>query len=403
MRKISVYTCPVCSPKRAGLMTGVYPIRFGMQRAVNRPFSKIGFPENMTTLPEALQKAGYKYRHAVGKWHLGNMKKSHLPMSQGFTSQYGPYCSGIDYFQHTRGGVHDFHRNETTIHKEGYYTDMLSDEAVNVIERHEDESPFFIYLPYGAPHLPLQAPKTEIERYKNLGRRAKYAAMVSIIDQGVGRILDALDKKKVSDNTLIIFMSDNGGIGVASNEPLRGRKGTLYEGGIRVLAVARWPKRIPSGSTCDKLCLYIDVYHTLLDAAGCLSDEKAKEFDGRSLLSLWGAKNGKVEDKDFFSFFETYRLGEELSVIEGNWKLIRRGPSILDTEQAKKAKLQLYRLDKDIKEQTNLADEYPGRVAAMLKKLVAFRKLRPEKGGVPPMTEPTPKGFKPPTNWDPQE
>ena len=113
------YAAPVCSPTRAGLMTGVYPIRFGMQRAVNRPFSEVGLPESLTTLPEALGEAGYKQRHIVGKWHLGNMRKAQLPMNHGFTHQYGPYCSGIDYYKHERDGVHDFHRNQKTIHEDG--------------------------------------------------------------------------------------------------------------------------------------------------------------------------------------------------------------------------------------------------------------------------------------------
>lgn len=397
------YTCPVCSPTRAGLMTGCYPIRFGMQRAVNRPNSTVGLPEKMAILPAALGKAGYKNRHIVGKWHLGNMRKSQLPLSHGFTTQYGPYCSGLDYFKHCRMQVHDFHRNESTVKKEGYYTDLLSDEAVRIIKKHEGDSPFFLYLPYGAPHNPLQAPDAEIERYKHLGDKDKatYAAMVAIIDQGVGRILNALDETGHSDHTLIVFISDNGGQKNADNRPLRGGKGDMYEGGIRVIAVARWPSRIPTGSTCEKRCSYIDMLPTFLDAANFSSTEMVKGFDGQSVLPLWKAKPGEVKEEPFYSFYES-RNREKLAVIDGDWKLIRRGVPILESKESKTPEIELYNIAKDMGEQNNLASKHPERVNTLLAKLVAFRKLRPE-GGVPPMVEPFPSGWKPPENWEPEE
>ena len=324
-------------------------------------------------------------------------------MSHGFTTQYGPYCSGIDYFKHTRKRTHDFHRNQQTIEEKDYYTDLLSDETVRIIQNHDEISPFFIYLPYGAPHDPLQAPKAEIERYKHLGKRkAIYAAMVAVIDQGIGRILDALDKKGYTDNTLIVFMSDNGGQSKADNRPLRGRKGSLYEGGIRVVAAAHWPKRIPAGTICDKRCSYIDILPTLMGATGhSLPADIAEKLDGQNVLPFWEAKEGLIEEKDFYTFYER-RTSEQISIIEGDWKLIRRGDPILNTDHPEKAQIELFNLSEDIGEKNNLASAYPERVEALLAKLVTFRKLRPE-GGVPPMIEPFPKGWKPPTNWEPEE
>jgi arylsulfatase A-like enzyme len=397
------YAAPVCSPTRAGLMTGLYPIRFGMQRAVNRPSSEVGLPESLTTLPEALGQAGYQQRHIVGKWHLGNMRKAQLPMNHGFTHQYGPYCSGIDYFKHTKDQVHDFHRDQQTVREDGYYTDLLSDEAVRIIDGHQGEYPFFLYLPYGAPHTPLQAPAKEVERYQHLGKaRANYLAMITVIDHGLGRILDSLDRRKIAENTLVVFLSDNGGPLKAggNNKPLKGGKSSLYEGGIRVIAAARWPGRIPAASVCEVPHSYIDVMPTLLDAAA----PEDRKLDGQSALAIWQGKTPPGQRNDeFYSFYENRsQKPESLSIIQGDWKLIRQGPPILDGARAGHADIALYDLAKDIGEENNLAGQNPERVAGLLDKLVAFRKLRPA-GGVPPMIEPAPKDWKPFPDWEPVE
>lgn len=400
------YTAPVCSPTRAGLMTGLYPIRFGMQRAVNRPFSEVGLPAELVTLPEALGAAGYRQRHIVGKWHLGNMRKAQLPMSHGFTHQYGPYCSGIDYFDHTREKVRDFHRDQQPVREEGYATDLLSDEAVRIIGAHEGEDPFFLYLPYGAAHTPLQAPEEEIRRYRHLGKkRATYLAMITVIDHGLGRILAALERKGIADDTFIVFFSDNGGpTGQGGdNTPLKGGKGSLHEGGIRAIAAARWPGKIPAGSVCEAPASYIDILPTLLDAAGKPPGPDAG-LDGRSMLARWkGEPSPADRDFEFYSFYQTRaRNGESLSIIDGNLKLIRKGPPILDGARAPGTELELYDLAKDASEKQNLAAGRPEAVESMLGKLLAFRKLRPE-GGVPPMVEPAPAGWKPFPGWEPPQ
>lgn len=400
------YTCPVCSPTRAGLLTGRYPIRFGMQRAVNRPFSPIGIPTCIKTLPELLGEAGYEHRHMVGKWHLGNMRWEHLPLRQGFTSQYGPYNSGIDYFAHTRWEQHDWHRNDTTVYEDGYATDLLSDEVVRLINQHEDsKDPFFVYLAHTAPHAPLMAPEEETQKYDSLGKkRATYAAMVSIIDQGLGRIMNALEETGQDNNTLLVFMSDNGGSFIASdNSPLRGAKSTLYEGGIRVLATARWPGHIPAGTIIDEPCSYIDILPTFLSAAGESVLTENTGLDGRNVLPLWQGKEWEADSWQFFSFYEKNRKQgriEELSLIRQNMKLIRRGRPILESsDPLEDAEVELYNLKKDQSETKNLASEQTKLVSELLDTLLEYRKLR-SATGVPPMVEPVPEWWKPPENWD---
>ena len=397
------YACPVCSPTRAGLVTGRYPIRFGMQRAVNRPNSEIGLPDGEETLPELLAMAGYEHRHMVGKWHLGNMRWEHLPLRQGFTSYYGPYTSGIDYFKHSRMGEHDFHRDDKTVFEEGYVTDLLSTEAVRLIRSHEEDTePFFLYLPHSGVHTPTQAPAADVARYTQQGMKkpqATYAAMVTAIDTGVGDIVRALEETGKRDNTLIIYFSDNGGTGRGSNRPLRGGKGTIYEGGIRVLALANWPGKIPGGTQVDAVCSYVDIVPTLCAAAG-LDHQPARGWDGCDVMPQWRARAKSDTSRRFFSFYEHRKVGEGLSVIEGDWKLIRQGEPILDQEDpARNARIVLYNLAEDVSESKDLAAMHPDRVERMLDELVEFRKLR-SKVGVPPMVEPFPPGWKPPNNWE---
>jgi arylsulfatase B len=399
------YVCPVCSPTRAGLMTGRYPIRFGMQRAVNRPFSEIGLPDQEQTLPELLALAGYQSRHMIGKWHLGNMLHKHLPRQQGFTSHYGPYTSGIDYFKHTRMGQHDFHRDNKTVFEKGYATHLLSAEAVRLIRSHaNDDDPFFLYLPHSGVHSPTQAPPEDVARYTKRGMdkpKATYCAMVSAIDDGVGDIVKALTETGQRDDTLIIYISDNGGTSRGSNLPLRGGKGSLYEGGIRVLALANWPEKIPEGTTIDDICSYVDIVPTLCGVAG-LQRKPDFPWDGSDVMPVWRGEASPTLKRHFFSFFETYKApGERLSLIEGDWKLIRKGKPILNEEDpTQNSEISLYNLAADVAETNNLAERHPDRVAKMLSDLISFRKLRP-KGGVDPQPGPMPKGWKPPKNWEP--
>jgi len=336
------YVCPVCSPTRAGLMTGRYPIRFGLMRAVVPPWRKGGLDLSETTLPEVLAKAGYTHRGIFGKWHLGHSAIKYHPLRRGFTEFVGHYNGAIDYFTHTREGELDWHRNYETNNDKGYSTDLIAEAAVNFIDRHATgPAPFFCYVPFNSPHSPLQAKPDDLKEYEqlatvgpkfnnrtgknkkkknlnrnNYGRRGRgtsyrqtLAAMISSMDQGVGRILAALDKNRISENTLVWFFSDNGGVGTGDNHPLRGAKATVFEGGIHVPAAVRWPKHVPAGSKVTAPLAYIDVLPTLMRIVGT-DDHGGKKLDGIDALDILTGKQ-KQHPRDLkqehISFGQVFR------------------------------------------------------------------------------------------------
>ncbi len=236
------YVTPICSPTRCGLMTGRYPHRFGMRRAVITPWRKWGLPSEEETIAEILTHVGYKHRVCIGKWHLGHHKRSYHPLNRGFTYFYGHYNGYIDYFSHKREGELDFHKGFQACYDDGYLTRLCEEQAIRFIEKTPSDEPFFLYLPFSAPHAPLQAEEEDLKLYgfdknkemlptkgfpysdKGGGntKRQTHAAMVTALDRSIGNILDALEKKGVRDNTLVVFFSDNGGeIRITSdNSPL---------------------------------------------------------------------------------------------------------------------------------------------------------------------------------------
>ena len=406
------YACPVCSPTRAGLATGRYAIRFGMQRAVCRPFLDTGVPPEEETLAEMLARAGYEARAAIGKWHIGHSRLRYHPLRQGFTFFYGHYNGNIDYYTHHREGQLDWHRGFEASHDEGYSTDLIADEAVRFIERQAgEESPFFLYVPFNAPHSPLQVPERWLDDYASIENenRRTYAAMVAAMDAGIGRILGALERTGATNDTLVWFFSDNGGPGTGDNTPLRAGKGTVYEGGIRVAAALRWPGQVEAGGKVTEPLAYIDVWPTLARLAGLdPTGGPGKPLDG---VDAWDAIQGResAPARPLCSYFERYQ-GESLALIEHPWKLVRNGPPILGANPAdappagmsrpkmQELRVELFRLDRDPGERNDLSAEHPERVQAMLAKLKQFRALRP-KGGVPPMTAPPSPGWKAPHEW----
>ena len=396
------YVCPVCSPTRAGLMTGRYPIRYGLMRAVVPPWRKGGLATSEVTLPEVLAKAGYQDRGIFGKWHLGHSDVKYHPLRRGFTEFVGHYNGAIDYFTHEREGQLDWHRGHESNHDQGYSTDLIADAAVKFINRHAAaESPFLCYVPFNAPHGPLQAKAEDLNDYRQLAdeeplfvagkknaaryggrgrgpsKRQTLAAMISSMDRGVGRILDALEANAIGDKTLVWFFSDNGGVRPGDNRPLNGGKGTVFEGGIRVSSAARWPGTIAAGSRIDVPLAYIDVLPTLMSIAG-IDSHGGKPLDGIDALDVLTGKTTELPRDVYCYIGQQGEANEQITLIEPAWKLIVAGPKITDNEIARSArKVMLFHIVSDPNESTNVADRHPDVVARMWNKLVEFRSLQP--------------------------
>ncbi len=206
------YGMPVCTPSRAALMTGRYAMRYGLQTLVIFPSHTYGLPTDERTLPQALRDAGYK-TWMVGKWHLGHADRKYWPQNRGFDHFYGNLVGEVDYFTKERGGIVDWQRDGEFLKEDGYFTNLIGDEAVKLIDEDDGKKPFFLYFASLAPHAPYQVPQADVDGYKSIpdAMRRTYAAMITDLDREVGRIVAALDKKGLRDNTLIIFSSDNGG------------------------------------------------------------------------------------------------------------------------------------------------------------------------------------------------
>ena len=404
VRLENFHVCPLCSPTRAGLMTGRWPIRYGMGEAVITPWRKYGLPTTEQSLADLVAKAGYERRGAFGKWHLGHYQKKYLPLNRGFTHFYGHYNGAFDYFNHKRQGELDWHRNFETCRDEGYSTDLIGREAARFIDENPAGQPFFLYVPFNAPHLPLQAKEQDIAKYGNISNEKKriYAAMVDSMDQAIGRILAALDAKGIADNTFVLFFSDNGAIRYGDNGPWRSGKGTVYEGGIRVPAVVRWPVGIRGGRNVDAMMGYIDVYPTIKRIVG-ITEPDPNPLDGHDMLDVI---RGKAEEpkRDWFSYI-AQGTPDKTAICDGTWKLVVLGGSVLDVALDRatrpgisnaKPSVELFRLDRDPGEQTDLTAEHPEVVARLLESLKEFRRLKID--GVPDYRDGQ-KGFKAPKDW----
>ena len=392
------HVAPLCSPTRAGMMTGRWPIRYGMGESVITPWRKWGLSLKEHTIADMLAEAGYEHRGAVGKWHLGHFKKAYLPLNRGFTFYYGHYNGAFDYFTHQREGQLDWHRNWETSHDEGYATDLIGRESVRFIERTPGDKPFFLYVPFNAPHDPMQAKEEDLAKYSGIEDKNKqaYCAMVDSMDQAIGSILAALEKKEVAENTLVLFFSDNGGITRwASNQPWRAGKGTVYEGGIRTPAVLRWPKGIKGGGRkVDALTGYIDIYPTLKRIAG-LESEAPNPLDGRDMLDVIRGTS-KLTPREWYSYIAQGRP-DQLALCDGTWKIVISGGSALDAALDKETpRMELFNLAKDPTESNNLLKTESTRAAAMLTKLQEHRRLKID--GIPDFME-SRKGFVAPKDW----
>lgn len=358
-------TASVCSPSRAGLMTGRYQQRFGHE--ANTPDFPNGMDLTEVTFAQRLKSLGYRTA-MIGKWHLGATDQQY-PTQRGFDTFYGLREGSRSYFYDpSKSDKPDNHRgieeNGCQIKFDGYLTDVFGEQAVDFVSKSTDK-PFFLYLSFTAPHGPLQAKEEDLERFSQIqdNRRRIYAAMVWAMDRAIGKVINELEKSGRLDNTLVWFLSDNGGAtnNATSNLPLAGHKGIKFEGGIRVPFLMQWKSRFPQGQKCLHLVSALDILPTSVAAAGGSIknlSKGARPLDGVNLLPyLTDKKNGVPHDKLYWHklWFSAMR--------DGPWKLIY----VQDYGYA------LYDLDTDLSEQKNLASQYPERVKAMAKDLESWK------------------------------
>lgn len=355
----------VCSPTRAGLMTGRYQQRAGIPGVIyadqTRAVHYHGLQTSEVTFAEVLRDAGYSTA-IFGKWHLGYETK-YNPIHHGFDEFRGYVSGNVDFFSHVdQVGVYDWWHQDKHVQEEGYTTHLITQHAVRFIE-HNKERPFCLYLPHEAPHYPYQGPGDKAERavggkFKTQGARrdikSAYREMVEEMDKGVGEVVAALEQAGVAERTLILFFSDNGANRHGSNAPLRGAKGSNWEGGHRVPAIAAWPGKIAAGRVVEDLAISLDVMPTMLAAAGVAVERK---LDGVSLLS-------NLVDGEPLGDRRLFWNGRAMR--DGPWKLVLNGKG--------GDKRGLYHLGRDIGEQNNLAEHDRDRVEKMTAAIEAWQR-----------------------------
>jgi arylsulfatase A-like enzyme len=380
------YNCQNCTPTRAALMsgqygarTGVYTVggidRFDWSKRPLRPVDNVTqLPLDRTTVAQALKAAGYSTA-MFGKWHIGD------------NGEYHPGKRGFDEAIVSAGKHFDFETKPMTEYPKGQYlADFLTDKAVDFIRRKKD-GPFFLYLPHFGVHAPREAKAELIEKFKAKAAAGGhhdpvYAAMIASVDESVGKVMAVLDELKIAENTVLIFSSDNGGVGgyereglkragkVTDNAPLRSGKGSLYEGGTRVPFFVRWPGVTKAGGQCDLAAIHVDIFPTFVELAGAKAPNQV--LDGESLVPLMRDPAGALGRTAIYQHFPGYLgAGQDgwrttpVSLIHyGDWKLM---------EFLEDGRLELYNLREDIGEQNNLAAKQPERAKELREKLAAWR------------------------------
>jgi arylsulfatase A-like enzyme len=383
VRGTSFYvTWPACTPSRGSILTGRYPQRNGLYDMIRNdmvnyghryteqeysisPEMTLGLDVREVVIAQVLKKAGYA-NGVVGKWDGGRARRF-LPLQRGFDFYYGFANTGIDYYTHERYGIASMFRgnDRTTADKGIYATDLFRRESLRFVREHKDK-PFFLYIPFNAPHSAsnlqkdsYQVPEKWLKLYPDLDpkdKRTIYMAMVSCMDDAVGELLDTLRELRLEKDTLIMFFSDNGGSGGGDNKPLRGGKSSMFEGGIRVPFLARWPARLPAGKVCDEFLTSLEVFPTFCAAAGA-KPPAGIVLDGHDMLPVLA---GKVKSPRAEMFWQ--RRDDKAARV-GNFKWVES------------AKLKgLYDLSTDIEERKDLSVEKPDVLARVKARFDAWRK-----------------------------
>jgi arylsulfatase A len=371
VRFTNFYTAsPTCTASRAGLLTGRYPLRYGLNRQL-RPeeTAGIGLPHSEKLIPQYLKPHGYR-TGCFGKWNIGFAPGSR-PTDRGFDEFFGHRSGNIDYYSHLYNGELDMYRGVEPTRVEGYSVDLFADAANDFIERHRAQ-PFFVYLPFNSPHFPnkanlrpgepleWQAPAKYFAEYgyspKEPDQKKRYRAVVTALDDAFGRVIGNLDRLGLAQKTLVFFYSDNGafmlpgrGLEVQTNRPLRDGGVTCFEGGIRVAGMARWPGEIPANKTCDHTLSAFDVLPLSLRLAGG-NTPKGPQLDGIDPLDALRGKS-KPRSRDLYFEYQKHQ-----GMRSGNWKIVRTNPD---------SPWQLYDLVKDVGESNDLAAAYPSVVSKL--------------------------------------
>ncbi len=369
------YVMPTCTPTRVGLMTGQYPSRFGVTTPA---YGKI-FDDDTVTLASALRDSGYS-TSISGKWHMGSPPE-YVPRKYGFDTSYGYFHGQIDPYTHRyKTGDRSWHRNDQFIEEQGHVTDLITNEAVRVIES-EPQKPFFLYVAYSVPHYPLDEPVEWTSMYEGEFEepsRQWYAASVTHMDSGVGRIVDALERTGQREETLLVFVSDNGAQKswrddkqydgryankphnvLGDNRPLRGWKGQVYEGGIRVPALANWPGTLQKGKVAAPVHI-VDWMPTFCQLAG-YNQDRDLNWDGQDVWPLIEGQTTTQVDPCMLY----WKTPNSSALRYGDWKLI-----VFNSDE----KAELYDLAADPYEKQDLAQQHPGRVADLKVLLEELRK-----------------------------